>query len=202
MRQALRRDALEQAALLLRRRALARRRPDPAAAARLAARRPQRRAGGRFDAFDIMSMPDTWEYPWFAAWDLAFHCVALAHVDPAFAKYQLIAALPRVVPAPERRAAGLRVGLRRRQPAGAGVGGARGVRDRRRPRHRLPEPDLRQAARQLHLVGEPRGRATGRTSSRAASSGSTTSARSTARTCHRASCWSSPTAPAGWRSTR
>ena len=42
-----------------------------------------------FNAFDIMSMPDTWEYPWFAAWDLAFHCVALAHVDPAFAKYQL-----------------------------------------------------------------------------------------------------------------
>jgi hypothetical protein len=43
-----------------------------------------------FDAFDIMSMPDKWEYPWFAAWDLAFHCLALAHVDPAFAKYQLI----------------------------------------------------------------------------------------------------------------
>ena len=35
-------------------------------------------------------MPDTWEYPWFAAWDLAFHSVVLAHVDPAFAKYQLI----------------------------------------------------------------------------------------------------------------
>jgi hypothetical protein len=43
-----------------------------------------------FSAFDIMSMPDKWEYPWFAAWDLAFHCVALARVDPAFAKYQLI----------------------------------------------------------------------------------------------------------------
>jgi hypothetical protein len=43
-----------------------------------------------FDAFDIMSMPDKWEYPWFAAWDLAFHCVALAHVDAAFAKYQLV----------------------------------------------------------------------------------------------------------------
>ena len=42
-----------------------------------------------FNAFDIMSMPDKWEYPWFAAWDLAFHCVALAHLDPAFAKYQL-----------------------------------------------------------------------------------------------------------------
>ncbi|MBV9095233.1 MAG: hypothetical protein JO132_15370, partial [Streptosporangiaceae bacterium] len=56
---------------------------------------PERRNGRNarwrnFDAFDIMSMPDKWEYPWFAAWDLAFHCVALAHVDPAFAKYQLI----------------------------------------------------------------------------------------------------------------
>ena len=59
-------------------------------------RPPDSRLSGRnarwrgFDAFDIMSMPDKWEYPWFAAWDLAFHCVALAHVDPAFAKYQLI----------------------------------------------------------------------------------------------------------------
>jgi hypothetical protein len=43
-----------------------------------------------FDAFDIMSMPDKWEYPWFAAWDMGFHCVALAHLDPAFAKYQLV----------------------------------------------------------------------------------------------------------------
>ncbi len=39
---------------------------------------------------DVISMPDTWEYPWYAAWDLAFHCVALAHVDPEFAKSQLI----------------------------------------------------------------------------------------------------------------
>ncbi|MCB0324387.1 MAG: hypothetical protein KDD69_12475 [Bdellovibrionales bacterium] len=37
----------------------------------------------------ILSMPDKWEYPWFAAWDLAFHCVALALVDPDFAKEQL-----------------------------------------------------------------------------------------------------------------
>jgi hypothetical protein len=43
-----------------------------------------------FSAFDIMSMPDKWEYPWFASWDMAFHCVALAHLDPAFAKYQLL----------------------------------------------------------------------------------------------------------------
>ena len=56
---------------------------------------PAARLGGRnarwrtFNSFDILSMPDKWEYPWFAAWDLAFHCVALAHCDPAFAKYQL-----------------------------------------------------------------------------------------------------------------
>jgi hypothetical protein len=39
---------------------------------------------------DIISMPDTWEYPWFAAWDLAFHCIPLALLDPDFAKRQLI----------------------------------------------------------------------------------------------------------------
>jgi Glycosyl hydrolase family 63 C-terminal domain len=37
----------------------------------------------------IMSMPDKWEYPWYAAWDLAFHCIPLALVDPHFAKTQL-----------------------------------------------------------------------------------------------------------------
>ncbi len=39
---------------------------------------------------DVISMPDKWEYPWYAAWDLAFHCVALALVDAAFAKDQLV----------------------------------------------------------------------------------------------------------------
>ncbi len=39
---------------------------------------------------EIISMPDKWEYPWFAAWDLAFHCVPLAMIDPTFAKGQLI----------------------------------------------------------------------------------------------------------------
>ncbi|MCB9451332.1 MAG: glucosidase [Anaerolineaceae bacterium] len=40
--------------------------------------------------FDILSMPDKWEYPWYAGWDLAFHCIPLALVDPAFAKAQLL----------------------------------------------------------------------------------------------------------------
>ena len=38
---------------------------------------------------DVISMPDKWEYPWYAAWDLAFHCVPLAQIDPDFAKEQL-----------------------------------------------------------------------------------------------------------------
>lgn len=41
------------------------------------------------DNADIISMPDKWEYPWYAAWDLAFHCIPLALVDPGFAKDQL-----------------------------------------------------------------------------------------------------------------
>jgi hypothetical protein len=56
---------------------------------------PPGRAGGRnrtwFHLFneDVISMPDKWEYPWYAAWDLAFHTVAYALVDPDFAKQQL-----------------------------------------------------------------------------------------------------------------
>ncbi len=39
---------------------------------------------------EVLSMPDKWEYPWFAAWDLGFHCIALSLVDPEFAKRQLV----------------------------------------------------------------------------------------------------------------
>ncbi|MBS0209548.1 MAG: glucosidase [Planctomycetes bacterium] len=39
---------------------------------------------------DVISMPDKWEYPWYAAWDLAFHCIPLALLDPEFAKHQLV----------------------------------------------------------------------------------------------------------------
>ncbi len=56
---------------------------------------PQRRKGRNkgwehLNNADIISMPDTWEYPWYAAWDLAFHCVSLAMIDPAFAKNQML----------------------------------------------------------------------------------------------------------------
>lgn len=39
---------------------------------------------------DVISMPDKWEYPWFAAWDLAFHAVVISTVDMEFAKSQLL----------------------------------------------------------------------------------------------------------------
>jgi len=60
---------------------------------------PESRRNGRNSAWghlynaDVISMPDKWEYPWYAAWDLAFHCVALAHIDPTFAKEQLLLVL-------------------------------------------------------------------------------------------------------------
>jgi hypothetical protein len=50
-----------------------------------------RNAGWRnLHSRDVVSMPDTWEYPWWAAWDLAFHTVAFARIDPEFAKEQLL----------------------------------------------------------------------------------------------------------------
>ncbi len=57
---------------------------------------PVERKSGRNSAWQhlyndsVISMPDKWEYPWYAAWDLAFHCVPLALIDPEFAKEQLI----------------------------------------------------------------------------------------------------------------
>ena len=39
---------------------------------------------------DIILMPDKWEYPWYAAWDLAFQCISMAVADPTFAKHQLL----------------------------------------------------------------------------------------------------------------
>ncbi len=56
---------------------------------------PERRAGRNHEWVhlyndDVISMPDKWEYPWYAAWDLAFHCVALSIVDSDLAKQQLL----------------------------------------------------------------------------------------------------------------
>ncbi len=63
---------------------------DPAGPPPPPERKRGRNAGWRhLDTAEVLSMPDTWEYPWFAAWDLAFHCIPLALIDPDFAKEQL-----------------------------------------------------------------------------------------------------------------
>jgi hypothetical protein len=57
---------------------------------------PSQRCDGRNSKWghvanrEVISMPDSWEYPWYASWDLAFHAVALAHLDPTYAKAQLL----------------------------------------------------------------------------------------------------------------
>ncbi|HEX4264293.1 MAG TPA: glucosidase [Verrucomicrobiae bacterium] len=57
---------------------------------------PPERKGGRnadwqhLNNADVISMPDKWEYPWYAAWDLAFHCIPFALIDAEFAKHQLV----------------------------------------------------------------------------------------------------------------
>jgi hypothetical protein len=67
---------------------------DPGAPPPPETRHHGRNAGWRhLDSFDVLAMPDPWEYPWFAAWDLGFHTVPWAHLDPAFAKYQLLVLL-------------------------------------------------------------------------------------------------------------
>jgi hypothetical protein len=53
-------------------------------------RRGRNREWEHLNNADILSMPDKWEYPWYAAWDLAFHCIPLALVDAEFAKNQLV----------------------------------------------------------------------------------------------------------------
>ena len=65
-------------------------------ATRLSLQPPSQRLSGRNHDWshvanrEVISMPDSWEYPWYAAWDLGFHAVALAHLDPSYAKSQLL----------------------------------------------------------------------------------------------------------------
>ena len=109
---------------------------DPGQPAPPAGHRTGRNAGWRhLDSFDVLAMPDPWEYPWFAAWDLAFHTDPVGAPGPGVRQVPAAGAAAGVVPAPERGAARVRVELRRRQPAGARAGRAPGVRHRRRHRH-------------------------------------------------------------------
>ena len=90
----------------------------------------------------VVSMPDKWEYPWFAAWDLAFHCAALALVDVDFAKDQIELLLKEYFLHPNGQIPAYEWSFGDVNPPVLGDGGAQGVprrsRAARQARHRLP----------------------------------------------------------------
>ena len=87
---------------------------------------------------DVISMPDKWEYPWYAAWDLAFHCIPLALVDSEFAKRQLILILREWYMHPNGQIPAYEWAFRRRQSAGSRVGGAARLSNRSETARRKP----------------------------------------------------------------
>ena len=86
----------------------------------------------------VLSMPDKWEYPWFAAWDLAFHCVAARPGRPGVRQGAALGPALRAVPAPQRPDPRLRVGVLRPQPAGARLGGLAGLQHGPHPHRARP----------------------------------------------------------------
>ena len=110
------------------------------------------------DSFDVLAMPDPWEYPWFAAWDLGFHCVPWAHLDPAFAKYQVLVLLREWFQHPNGALPAYEWNFDDINPPVHVMAALRVFVHRRRPRPRVPRARLPEAARQLHVVGQPRGR--------------------------------------------
>ena len=119
-----RRAALVEAVLPLRRQELARRRSGAAARRRRSAQDGRNHEWTHLYNADVISMPDKWEYPWYAAWDLAFHCVPLALVDSDFAKEQLLLLLREWYMHPNGQLPAYEWALRRRESAGPRLGGA------------------------------------------------------------------------------
>ena len=178
-----RRAGVEQADVPVRRAPLARRRPRPSR------RRPRRtgtaatRGWRHLDSFDVLAMPDPWEYPWFAAWDLGFHCVPWAHLDPAFAKYQLLVLLREWFQHPNGALPAYEWNFDDVNPPVHVHGRAARLRDRRRDATASSSSGSSRSCCSTSPGGSTARTPTATTSSAAASSASTTSARSTARTC-------------------
>ena len=110
---------------------------------------------------DIISMPDTWEYPWYASWDLAFHTVALAMVDLDFAKSQLELMLHELYLHPNGQLPAYEWNFSDVNPPVHAWGDAArlrvGGRTAWRRRHRLVEAGVPKASHQLHVVGQSQG---------------------------------------------
>ncbi len=109
---------------------------------------------------DILSMPDKWEYPWFAAWDLAFHMIPMAKIDPDFAKRQLGLLLREWYMHPNGQIPAYEFAFGDVNPpvhAWAAWRVYKMTGAARRPRHRLSRKHFPEAAPELHLVGESEG---------------------------------------------
>ena len=136
--------------------------PGQPAPPEASASRQELRSGRICYNSDVISMPDKWEYPWYAAWDLAFHCVPLALVDSEFAKDQLILLLREWYMHPNGQLPAYEWAFGDVNPPVHAWAAWRvyKIEKRRRGVGRSPVPRARlpQAADQLHLVGEPEGR--------------------------------------------
>ena len=113
---------------------------------------------------DIVSMPDKWEYPWYAAWDLAFHCIPLALIDPEFAKEQLVLFTREWYMHPSGQLPAYEWELGDVNPPVHAWAAWRVFQIDRKQRGdcgdlAFLERVLPQAAAEFHLVGEPQGRA-------------------------------------------
>ena len=154
---------------------------------------------------DVISMPDKWEYPWYAAWDLAFHTIALSLVDFDFAKEQLLLMLRSLyfhpsgqIPAYEWNFSDVNPPVHAwatlwlyKYEQTAGPGGPA-----------VPGTLVSGIDAELQLVGQSQGSCRAQRLRRRLSGIWTTSASSTAaRSCRRAARWSRRTAPPGWRFT-
>ncbi len=109
---------------------------------------------------DIISMPDKWEYPWYAAWDLAFHMVPMAHLDNRFAKDQMILFLREWYMHPSGQIPAYEWQLERCQSARARMGclaGLQSIGSAQATRQVVSRSRLSKVADQFHLVGQPKG---------------------------------------------
>ena len=157
-------------------------------------------------AADVISMPDKWEYPWFAAWDLAFHAVVFTLVDIDFAKEQLDLLTRGLYMHPNGQLPAYEWNFGDVNPPVQAWATWRvytlGASTARPGRPRISGTVLRPAADELHVVDQPQGCLREATSLKGASWVWTTSAFSIAARRFPAACASNrPTAPPGWPCT-
>ena len=154
---------------------------------------------------DVISMPDKWEYPWYAAWDLAFHTISLSLVDFDFAKEQLLLMLRSLYAHPNGQIPAYEWNFSDVNPPVHAWATLYLYKDGAEPRPggpAVPGTIVSGVDAELQLVGQPQGSCRAQRVRRGLSRVSTTSASSTAaRSSPRAARWSRRTGRPGWRFT-